>query len=156
MPARSATPGQTSPTRPEVLGSAFDLRQPPALAKGLHHEVRRRAKAILAENPHLWVDTSQVEPVVRLARLRIQIEELDALIQEPGYQVENAKGELKPNPLMASRDGASRVAMQTERMLCIGFITRQVQVKRNERVIPAAPRPAQRNSSNGSRPLRLA
>jgi hypothetical protein len=152
MASRVATPGQTSPSRVETAGSAFDQRQPPALPKGLDPVTRRKAKAILEQNPHLWADSSQVEPVVRLARLRTQIEELDALIQEQGYQVENAKGELKPNPLMASRDGASRVAMQTERMLCIGFITRLNQTKRHERVKP--PEPAK--AAKSGRVLKLA
>jgi hypothetical protein len=139
MASRTLTPGHTSPTRREVAGSLLDQRQPPTLPKGLDHPIRKRAKALLEQNPHLWQDASQVEPIIRLARLRAQIDDLDELIAEQGYVVENAKGETRPNPLMASRDGVSRVAMQLERMLCIAFITRANQVKQAERVAPPKP-----------------
>ena len=140
MSMRTASPTAGRQTS-EVRGSLLDTRRPPTLPTGLKPRVRKRAREIFEHNPHLW-DPSQVDPVVRLATYRVEIEDMSEAIYDNGYWEDTAAGTRKLSPLLQARDAASRVALSIDRQLGITFQARNVNVKKAELEKPAQPKAA--------------
>jgi len=157
MPVRTATIGQTSPSRSEIAGSVFDHRQPPRLPAGLPADVRRQARDVFSSNPHLW-DPTQVEPVVRLARLRCRFLEIEAKVTADGYLFEHERKGTIPHPLLTPMTSTASAILQLERALCLVAITKSGQVKQHETVLPATTPTVPKTSAGPTRtrPLMLA
>jgi len=159
MPRRSATAGYTGSPTVETRGSMFDPgpRNPVRLPPGLDPEVRKKAKRIIESNPHL--DDSQTESIIRLAKMRKRVEEMEADIETKGYMIlDEAKGREIINPLVPALTTASNAVLSLERALAIAFVTKTGQTKVDERRVPAAP-PTSANppaGADGPRVLRLA
>ena len=136
--ARTSTPGHTSPTRNETAGSMFDRREPPRLPLGLPPDVRKHAKDLFSHNVHLW-DDAQLNPVLRLARIRDEIDKLTIEIDRDGYMIEGRNAPII-NPMIAARSGAMKDALSLERQLGITFVSRSGNVKKHEMQRPAQPK----------------
>ena len=139
--ARTSTSGHTSPTRSETSGSMFDQRQPPKLPLGLPPDVRKHAKDLFSHNVHLW-DDAQLNPVLRLARIRAEIDKLTIEIDREGYMIEGRNAPII-NPMIAARSGAMKDALSLERQLGITFVARSGNVKKAELEKPAQPKVSQ-------------
>jgi hypothetical protein len=131
VPQRSITKGYSGSPRVEIAGSYFDDSSPPPLPSGLGKELLADAKSILKENRHLW-DPSQVDPVIRLARLRRQMAEMEAQIEREGYTITSSRGETLKHPLLSSISSTRTAILSIEKALGILFITRDGQVKKAE------------------------
>jgi hypothetical protein len=156
MARRTATSNYTGSPRSEVAGSSLDpgqinlVRLPP----GLDPEVRKAAKRIIETNPHL--DDSQRESIVRLAKMRIRVEAMEADIAEKGFMIlDEAKGRELINPLVPALSTASNAVLSLERAMAISFVTRNGQTKQHERKRPAVPAKPTK-SADGGRVLKLA
>lgn len=139
----------------ESAGSQFDERKPPTLPAGLQADVRKHAKRILEHNVHLW-DQSQVQAIVRLARLMVDLDAMNADLEAKGMWVADRFGEDKINPMINARQTVMASALALERQLSITFTARGAGVKNAELQKPAQAKPKPGEKKAGVRPLRLA
>jgi hypothetical protein len=126
---------------------------PPRLPTGLPVNVRKSAKAIVAENPHL--DHSQTEAIVRLAKMRERYLDMEREVQAAGYTTYDEKrGREVVHPLVPVLSQLGNAILSLEKAMAIAFVARSGQVKQNERRTPAVPNHSK--SEKNGRVLRLA
>jgi hypothetical protein len=140
MPKRSATADYSGAPLNQVAGSMLDPGQvnPPRLPAGLPAAVRKSAKAIIAENPHL--DHSQTEGILRLAKMRERYLSMEQEIERDGFTTYDEKrGREVVNPLVPILNATGNAILGLEKSLAIAFVTRSGQVKKAEQQRPAQP-----------------
>lgn len=133
MPSvRTLNTGYTGSPRNEVGESMFNETDKPAIPPKTPVHLRKIVKDIIEYNPHLW-DMSQVELIMRVARLRHQATKIQQSIDTDGVQIVNRFGEAKPNPMLQALATAHNSVLALERQLGITFVSRGAQVKQAER-----------------------
>ena len=137
MPRRTVSTSRSAPSN-SITESLFSSKQPPPLPRGLPADVRVRAKELLAENVHLW-DPSQLEGVIRLAKLQLRFSRIEARVREDGEMIEHEKRGLIAHPLIGSMSSISNSLVNLQRSLGISFASRGNNVKREESKAPTGP-----------------
>jgi hypothetical protein len=138
----------------EVVGTLFDRRQPPPLPAGLAPNVVLIVNDIHENHPHLW-DPGQTDMVVRLAKMRQRMLDLERDIETTGHMIIDRFGAEKANPLIDKLTSVQRMALSMERALGISFVANGIQLKDYEKKKPGTIASAVSKGGN-VRPLRLA
>lgn len=139
------------PTKSEMDGSVLDAKKMPVPKPGtVSAEVRQKVKEIFKPNPHLW-SPGQLDPVIRLAEMKLRYEAMTAQIDREGLTTEDRFGVQKPHPLLSAHGGLCAAILSLERALGITFVARDVQVKQVEEQQPAKASRKRAATKNGSR-----
>ena len=118
----------------------MDTKEMPSIpTKGVNPQVRKDAKVLLEQNPHLW-SPEQVPAVLRLCSLRQLVTQTENDIREQGVTFTNRFGDLSPNPAISALGTLNNAVIVLERSLCIVFGARERNVKDSElKAPPKAP-----------------
>lgn len=135
MTIRVADGMRSRATENQITGSAFDQRKPPRIPAGIEPDVRKIVARLLENNTHLW-DPSQMESLLRLARLYWHAEKMEAEIERDGYTIEHEKKGFIVHPLLSGLNRVHTTIMTHERALGISFAARGANVKKAESKTP--------------------
>ena len=145
---------KAGPITSEVAGSLLDSKEMPTLPPGIEKDVRKEAKELLKLNPHLW-SPDQVEPVLRLVRMRLRLKDLESIVRAEGPILYKENGQAYENPASSASRSTISLIVRMEGQLGILFSSRGSQVKDAEQKAPPRPRGRPRRDDNVAR-LRLA
>jgi len=121
------------PPTNQVSGSLFDPAPaaPLKLPSGLPAQIRKIARAVLADAPHL--EQCNVDQLIRLAELRVQRDEMQAILAEEGLTVMRPSGMPAAHPLLSAVRSAESNIVSLERQLLLSASSRRQNLGKADR-----------------------